>query len=706
MFRLPKGSRRSVAVGVPVLLIALLVGCGRQEAEVARQQAEADAARAEAARAEAEAERARQLAAIDRGLRAEIDRIDKTKVDAAVTQGRVGEPKLEDLSPVIGGAPTPVIPGGAVPPGTVVPTNPVNDSVIMGGSGAGKLSASFPGRSGATKWANLPAGGMVGPRPAGAAKAAPEGYNAQNAEQYGVYAENEFRSPLVAALSTFSADVNTASYANVRRILQGGKLPPKDAVFLAEFVNYFPYSYAKPKGEDPVAFHVELGPCPWNRKHHLVRVGMQAQQIPADKLPARNLVFLIDTSGSMQQDNRLPLVQKSLALLVEQLTEKDRVSIVTYAGDSRVALMPTKGSDKKVILSTVNGLSAGGSTNGEGGLRKAYELAKETFIADGVNRVILCTDGDFNVGVADNGALVKLIEEQRKSKVFLTILGYGMGNYKDDRLKELANHGNGHHAYVDTLDEARKVFVEQGGALVCVAKDVKFQVDFNPARVTAYRLVGYENRLLKDEDFRDDKKDAGDLGSGHQVTVLYEVVPAGVEIELPKVDPAKVEKKGAPARAADEWLTVKMRYKHPEAETSKELAQPLKGEVAKDLSDDFRFASAAASFGMLLRDSRYRGAMTYAGVLEEAKGCLGQDPGGHRKQFLELVKIARDMAGVTPGVPGAGVDQATLRKLAESWSNDVDAKGKQKLEEVLATVPPKYHAAIREYFKKLEAAQK
>ena len=535
----------------------------------------------------------------------------------------------------------------------------------------------------------------------------PTGYNAQNAEAYGVYNENEFRSPLVAALSTFSADVNTASYSNVRRILNDGQLPPASAVFLAEFVNYFPYQYAQPKGDDPVAFHVEMGPCPWNRKHHLVRVGVQAYQIPADKMPARNLVFLIDTSGSMAQENRLPLVKKSLALLVEQLTEKDRVSIVTYAGDSRVALMPTKGTDTKTILSTIDGLGANGGTNGEGGIRRAYELARATFLDGGVNRVILCTDGDFNVGVTDNGDLVKLIEEQRRSKVFLTILGYGMGNYKDNRLKELANHGNGHHAYIDTLDEAKKVFVEQGGALVCVAKDVKFQVDFNPAKVNAYRLVGYENRLLKDEDFKNDAKDAGDMGSGHQVTVLYEIVPTGVQIDLPGVDPSKYQKpKDVPVGVADEWMTVKMRYKHPEADPSKELAHPLKGGVAKELSDDFRFAAAVASFGMILRDSKYRGAMTYAGVLEEAKGCVGADPNGHRKQFLELAATARGLGAGEPGAgalaAATGIDEKTIRKLAETWSVEGPPARSKKLEEALATIPAEHHAAVKAYFDALE----
>jgi Ca-activated chloride channel family protein len=373
-------------------------------------------------------------------------------------------------------------------------------------------------------------------------------------------------------------------------------------------------------------------------------------------MPPRNLVFLIDTSGSMQSPNRLPLAKQALNLLIDKLVEKDRVSIVTYAGDSRVALGPTRGTEKETIKDVITNLQAQGSTNGEGGIKNAYRLARETFIDGGVNRVILCTDGDFNVGVTGQGELVRMIEEQRKSKVFLTILGFGMGNYKDETLKELANHGNGHHAYIDTIEEAKKLFVDQGGALVCVAKDVKFQVDFNPAKVAAYRLIGYENRLLKDEDFKNDAKDAGDMGSGHQVTVLYEIIPMGVPVDLPGVDkskytvPMKID-----ANAPDEWLTVKMRYKHPEADVSKELAKPLPGKaLGQDLSDDFRFAAAAASFGMILRDSQFRGGMTYSGVLEEAQGCVKNDPGGHRKEFLELVKRARDLSAPKLIAPAGG----------------------------------------------------
>jgi Ca-activated chloride channel family protein len=472
--------------------------------------------------------------------------------------------------------------------------------------------------------------------------AAPESFNAQNAEVYGAIVENEFRSPLVEPRSTFSSDVNTASYSNVRRfITQQNELPPKNAVLLAELINYFPYRYPAPLGDDPVSLTLDLAPCPWKPEHKLVRIGVRAKDIAPSEMPARNLVFLIDTSGSMEEENRLPLVKKSLGLLVERLTEKDRVSIVTYAGDSRVALRPTRGSDRAVIMSAINGLNAQGSTNGEGGIRKAYELARATFL-DGVNRVILCTDGDFNVGVTDQGELVRLIEEQRRSKVFLTILGFGMGNYKDHTLKELANHGNGHHAYIDTLDEAKKVFVEQGGALVCVAKDVKFQVDFNPAQVNAYRLIGYENRLLKQEDFKNDAKDAGDMGSGHTVTALYEIVPTGVKIDLPSVDPIKYQKPTETAGNRDEWLTVKMRYKQPEGETSQELSAVLKG-AGGAMSEDFRFASAVAEFGLVLRDSPFRASANLDAVIERAQSALGTDPNGHRREFVEMVKKAKGL---------------------------------------------------------------
>ncbi|HEX4606856.1 MAG TPA: VWA domain-containing protein [Urbifossiella sp.] len=480
-----------------------------------------------------------------------------------------------------------------------------------------------------------------------------EGEPAGSGEQYPKYVENDFRSPKAAPLSTFSADVNTASYSNARRfLLDQRQLPPKDAVFLAEFVNYFPYAYAKPKGDDPVALDLGIGPCPWNPKHHLVRVGVQARQLDPAAMPPRNLVFLVDTSGSMDAPNRLPLVVRSLNLLIDGLTPQDTVSLVTYAGTAGVALPPTRGGEKEAIRAAVNGLTSGGSTNGAGGITVAYDLAVRSFVPNGVNRVILCTDGDFNVGVSNHGDLVRMVEERRRTGVFLTVLGFGMGNYKDAMLKDLANHGNGHHAYIDSLEEARKVFVEQGGALVVVAKDVKFQVEFNPARVGAYRLLGYENRLLRDEDFKNDTVDAGEMGSGHQVTVLYEVVPAGVPVNVPGVDPLRYQAPPGPAAASDEWLTVKMRYKAPDGDVSKEFARPLAGDAFRaDQSADFRWAASVAAFAQLLRDSPHKGLSSYAGVLEEATAVVGEDPNGHRRGFLELVRRAREAN--TPPRPAA-----------------------------------------------------
>ena len=470
---------------------------------------------------------------------------------------------------------------------------------------------------------------------------APGDFNKQNAESYGAIVENEFRSPLVAPRSTFSSDVNTASYSNVRRFITEGQRPPRDAVLLAEFVNYFPYQYPAPAGNNPVSLTLDIAPCPWKPDHKLARVGVRAKDISQDEMPARNLVFLIDTSGSMSAANRLPLVQESLNLLVNRLTDRDRVAVVTYAGDAGLKLPPTPGSRKQAIRDVVNSLHTGGGTNGAGGIQLAYEVARRNLIEGGANRVILCTDGDFNVGVSNPSDLRQLVERERTSGVFLSVLGFGMGNYKDDRLKELALHGNGQHAYIDTIAEGRKVFVEQGGALVCVAKDVKFQVDFNPAKVTAYRLLGYENRILKPEDFKDDAKDAGDMGSGHTVTALYEIVPAGVKIDLPAVDPVKYQQPAQPAGSAREWLTVTMRYKQPDGETGKEQSAVLTGEGTKAGSDDFRFASAVAEFGLLLRDSPYKGDASFDRVLARASGAMGFDPNGHRAEFVELVRKAK-----------------------------------------------------------------
>lgn len=495
-------------------------------------------------------------------------------------------------------------------------------------------------------------GGAGGP-PAAKMGTSPElagaDFNKMDAEAYGHITENPFRAVSVAPLSTFSADVNTASYSNVRRFLTEGKLPPRDAVFLAEMVNYFPYRYPEPKGADPVSLTLDLAPCPWKPEHKLARIGVKARTLAPGETPRRNLVFLIDVSGSMESENRLPLVKKSVELLVNQLTAEDRVSVVTYAGDAGLKLPPTRGDQRERILSVIRSLRAGGSTNGAGGIALAYETARKSFIDGGANRVILCTDGDFNVGQTSDSDLVQLIEKERTSNVFLTVLGYGMGNLKNQKLEGLANHGNGHYAYIDTVEEAHKVFVEQGGALVCVAKDVKFQVEFNPAQVSAYRLIGYENRLLKDEDFKNDAKDAGDIGSGHTVTALYEIVPVGVKLDLPGVDPLKYQAPAKTGAKSDEWLTVKMRYKQPDGDTSKELVAVMPKGAERAMAEDFRFAAAVAEFGLVLRDSPYKGKAALADVIARADAARGYDPNGHRAAFVDLVRRATTLKGKSGG---------------------------------------------------------
>ncbi|MBO0700851.1 MAG: VWA domain-containing protein [Zavarzinella sp.] len=469
-----------------------------------------------------------------------------------------------------------------------------------------------------------------------------------NTENYQHFVENAYVSAAREPRSTFSASVDTAAYSIVRAKIQDGHLPPKDAVRVADLLNYFDYDYPRPQGISPVAATLEMAPCPWQPKHHLLMIALAAKKYEADELPPRNLVFLIDTSGSMDAPNRLPLVKKALGLLIETLTAQDRVSIVTYAGDASLRLGPTPGDQQRRIRAVVDSLSASGSTNGGGGIHMAYAQAAQGFIEGGVNRVILATDGDFNVGVASEGELVRVIEEKRKTGVYLTVLGFGMGNLQDAKLEQLAHHGNGHYAYIDTLDEARKLFADQGGSLVTVAKDVKLQVEFNHTRVNAYRLIGYENRVLKNEDFRDDEKDAGDMGSGHTVTALYEVVPVGVDVPLADAGDLKYQQKPQDTAAAKtgEWLTLRMRYKDPDTDAAREIAFPLgKDGLRTHGSPDFRFASAVAAFGLLLRDSEYKGSATWAAVREWAKSGLGHDRRGYRADFLDLVNRAERLSG-------------------------------------------------------------
>jgi Ca-activated chloride channel family protein len=466
-----------------------------------------------------------------------------------------------------------------------------------------------------------------------------------NTEAYSRIYDNAFLAADTNPLSTFSVDVDTASYANVRRFLRAGELPPADAVRIEELLNYFRFDYPEPEGAAPFSLTTETADCPWARGHRLVHIGLRARSIPQSDLPPRNLVFLLDVSGSMNDPLKLPLVKESMGLLLGQLTARDRVSIVVYAGASGLVLPPTPGNRTGEIRAALSQLEAGGSTAGGAGLVLAYEVAARSFIAGGVNRVILATDGDFNVGVSSEGELVRLIEEKRKTGVSLSVLGFGMGNLKDANMEKLADKGNGNYAYIDSLDEARKVLVEEaGGTLVTVAKDVKLQVELNPATVAAYRLIGYENRVMAAEDFNDDRKDAGDIGAGHTVTALYEIVPVGVPVKLPGVDPLKYQ---APRRATaannGELLTLKLRYKEPAGSESRLLSTAVTAEPGAG-SANVRFAAAVAGFGMLLRESEHRGTMTFEKVRELARSAQGPDVEGYRAEFLTLVERAAQLS--------------------------------------------------------------
>ncbi|MDP1828066.1 MAG: VWA domain-containing protein [Archangium sp.] len=462
-----------------------------------------------------------------------------------------------------------------------------------------------------------------------------------NTESYARLDDNPFLEARHNPLSTFSIDVDTASYANVRRLLASGARPPKDAVRIEELVNYFPFHYPAPAGDSPFAVHAEVLACPWSPAHRLVKLGLKGRELETKSRPAANLVFLLDVSGSMGEPRKLPLLKKALQLLVAQLREDDRVAIVVYAGASGLVLPSTPGSERARILASLDELSAGGSTHGAAGIQLAYRTAEENYRKGGINRVILATDGDFNVGTSSEGELTRLIETKAKSGVALTVLGLGLGNYKDSLLEKLADRGNGNYAYLDTLQEAKKVLVEQAsGTLVTIAKDVKLQLEFNPARVQAYRLIGYENRLLRSEDFNDDRKDAGELGAGHTVTALYEVVPVGEHVEVPAIDPLEYQRPSA-AVGGDELLTVKVRYKHPEGETSRRLSFAVP-DALTPATPDARFAAAVAEFGMLLRDSPHKGRSSWAEVLELASASVGDDP--HRREFLSLVRQAQSLA--------------------------------------------------------------
>ncbi len=471
-----------------------------------------------------------------------------------------------------------------------------------------------------------------------------------NTENYATIHENGYKEVAKDPLSTFSVDVDRAAYSNVRRFLNSGQLPPVDAVRIEEMINYFNYEYNGPTNNHPFAVHHEMAACPWNKEHYLMKIGLKGRDIPKDNLPPSNLVFLIDVSGSMSPANRLPLLKSAFHLLVEELRPQDKVSIVVYAGASGCVLEPTPGNQKQTILDALNRLQAGGSTAGGAGLKLAYQKAEESFIKGGNNRIILATDGDFNVGVSSNAEMERLVTDKRDKGIFITVLGFGMGNYKDDRLELIANKGNGNYAYIDNLQEAQKTLVQEfGGTLFTIAKDVKFQIEFNPSKVLAYRLIGYENRMLNAEDFNNDKKDAGEIGAGHTVTALYEIIPVGASDAatwVKQIDPLKYQKPiQSNASASDEWLTLKLRYKQPDGEQSSLIETPVNGKVKtfNEATDNFRFAASVAGFGMLLRNSEFKGDLSYSFVQEMARNARGKDEDGFKAEMIRLIKTAETL---------------------------------------------------------------
>ena len=467
-------------------------------------------------------------------------------------------------------------------------------------------------------------------------------------ERYAEINENPFLDANRAPLSTFSIDVDTASYANVRRFLHSGQLPPKDAVRIEELVNYFEYDYPQPVGDVPFSVSTETAVCPWNAKHKLVQIGLQGKKISLDNTPPANLVFLLDVSGSMNSPDKLPLLKDGLQMMVNQLKPQDRVAIAVYAGSSGLVLPSTPVSNKGEIVAALDRLEAGGSTNGGEGINLAYTVAANNFISGGNNRVILATDGDFNVGATSDDALVGLIEQKRKSGIFLSVLGFGTGNLNDSMMEKLSNKGNGNYAYIDSRDEARKALGEQvAGTLLTIAKDVKIQVEFNPALVSGYRLIGYENRLLADRDFNDDKKDAGEIGAGHSVTAIYEVVPAGVAIENDGIELKYSQTERSDTRFVNELATVKLRYKEPDGEQSQLLTMGVlnNSQPISAATENLRFAAAVVQFGLLLRESRYRGSATFQNARALASSSVRSDLKGYRTEFLELLDRATRLKG-------------------------------------------------------------
>ncbi len=519
----------------------------------------------------------------------------------------------------------------------------------QGGIGLGRASGGAPVKMAAKRRAV----GVLTPSPGLSPAAADE---SMNTEGYAHVAESAFVSVASQPLSTFSIDVDTASYSNARRFLTQGQLPPKDAIRLEEWVNYFSYDYAKPSGDAPFSVSTEVTSCPWNPKHQLVRIGIKGRELSQDQVPPRNLVFLLDVSGSMTSPDKLPLVKRGLSLLTDSLRPQDSIAIVVYAGSSGLVLPATSGRERGKILRALEGLDAGGSTNGGEGIELAYSVAQAQFRKGGINRVILATDGDFNVGTTSQGELTRLIEEKRQGGVFLTVLGFGSGNTKDSTMELLADKGNGNYAYIDTLAEARKVLVrEAGSTLVTIAKDVKLQVELNPSKVQSYKLIGYENRLLAAQDFNDDKKDAGEIGAGHTVTALYEIVPRGVAgPDTSKVDALKYQAPGAPSAAAasTELMTVNVRYKQPQSDVSTKLSVVVADgdKPIAQASDDYRFSVAVANVALLLRGSPDVKNSSLASARSLAAGAVGSDLHGDRREFLALIDEAQRLRSPSQGV--------------------------------------------------------
>lgn len=463
-------------------------------------------------------------------------------------------------------------------------------------------------------------------------------------EKYAEIDENPFLETKNAPLSTFSIDVDTASYSNVRRYINDGSLPPKDAVRIEELVNYFEYDYPQPNGNEPFSVTNEIASCPWNKKHKLVSIGLQGKKVAAENTPPSNIVFLLDVSGSMNQPDKLPLLKNGLRVLVNQLKPNDKVAIVVYAGHSGLVLPSTN--DKNKILQALNNLEAGGSTNGGQGIQLAYNVAEDNFISNGNNRVILATDGDFNVGMTGDNALVQLIEQKRESNIFLSVLGFGTGNLNDKMMEKLADKGNGNYSYIDSNEEARKVLGQQfSGTIYTIAKDVKIQVEFNPAKVAGYRLLGYENRLLAAKDFNDDRKDAGEIGAGLSVTALYEVVPAGTAIQNDGIELKYSQPQQPETNFSNEIMTTKLRYKLPKEDESKLLTIGLidRGTSIENASDNLKFATSVVEFGLLLRNSRFKGNSSYQNVLSLANSSVGNDLKGYRSDFTQLVNQAKSL---------------------------------------------------------------